>query len=521
MTRTQNSIFNWLTGIGSRFLIIILSFITRSVFIRTLGEDYLGIEGLFSNILSLLSLTELGFGSAIVFKLYKPIAENNRPRILVLLKLYRRVYIIVGCVIAVLGLCLIPFLPDLIKDYGRLDTLGLNAIFIFLLYLFNSISSYWFFAYKTSFVQANQKSYLLNLLGYGLAILNSLCQIIVLHLTRNFVLYLGVQIAFSILTNLTYASVCDRKFPFTREKTSDRISKEELKEFFKDCSALFLYQASNKVMYSTANIVLSSTVGLRVVGLYANYLSVNSALRNLLYTFLSAIQASLGDLYSTGKLEWSRLIFRVVNFCTVVLYGTVAVGIAVLLDDFITLWLGSSFVVTSWTVNGTTIYTPLAILIGIEFFTTGQTHYCGSFRNAMGLFQELKFRPVASIIVNLAFSILLAPRLGIAGCVISTIIANITTNLLFDPWIIHKYALKQSPLPYFLRNWLYKLVFLAAGLCAWWVCSLIPLAGILGFCVKGVICVIIPVLFVLICFFPTMEFQYLLRNLKLFLHKPQ
>lgn len=512
MTRTQNSFFNFLTGLLSSVLVILLSFITRSVFIRFLGTSYLGIEGLFSNILSMLSLAELGFGSAIVFKLYKPIEENDRRRILILLKLYRQVYVIIGCLIVAIGLCLVPFLPHLVKDYSNIAALGLNGVFIFLLYLFNSASSYWFFAYKTAFVRANQKSYLLNVISFGTSVANSLCQIAALALFRSFILYLLVQISFSILINIIYSCLCNKRYPYVREKTDEKISREELREFLKDCSALFLYRASNVVINASDNIVLSSLVGLQAVGLYANYLAVKKSVTNLLYTFTTAIQASIGSIYTTGKPEWSRLVFRVVNFMTVWLYGVAAIGIAVLLNDFITIWLGADYVVTSWPFRGSVIATPVSLLVGIELFLTGQTYYCGSFRNATGLFQELKYRPVASIVINLAVSVFLVPHIGIAGCILGTIVATLTTNLLVDPIILHKHALKCSPIPYFLRNLLYKTVIIAAGLLSWWVCGHIALEGIVGFIVHGCVCVCIPSLLIVICFHRSTEFRFLMNS---------
>lgn len=514
MTRTQNSFFNFLTGIGSSLLVILLSFITRTVFINSLGDSYLGIEGLFSNILSMLSLAELGFGSAITFKLYKPIEENDRPRILVLLKLYRRTYYIIGCVVAVIGVCLIPFLPRLIEDYYLFAELGLNPVLIFLLYLFKSVSSYWFFAYKQAFVQANQKSYLLHIIGYGTSLATSLFQIIALAVFHNFMAYLLIQIFFGISTTLLYAWVCDRKYPFVKEKTSDRVSREELKGFAKDCSALLLYRAGNIVLNSSDTIVLSSLLGLHAVALYSIYTTVKTYLGNLLYTFTSSIQASLGSLYSTGKLDWTRTSFRLVNFCTAFLYGIVAIGIGILMDDFITLWVGPSYVVTSWEVAGKIVRTPIALLVAIEFYSCGQTYYCASMRHAMGLFQELKYRPIISIIVNLVICLLTVPYIGIAGCMVSTIIANYTTNLLIDPIVFHKHGLKTSVKPYFVRNILYKIVVIISGVLAWFVCSLIPLTGILGFIVKGFVCVLLPGTIFCLAFCRTIEFHYMYETVK-------
>lgn len=515
MTRTQNSFFNYITSLASTLLVVALSFITRSVFTRVLGGSYLGIEGLFSNILSMLSLANLGFGTAIVYKLYKPIEDDDRPRILVLLKLYRTAYLIIGAVIVVLGICLIPFLPTLVRDYDTLSALGLNGVGIFLLYLFNTAASYWVFAYKVAFVQANQKTYLLTIVGYAVSIANSLCQILALVLFRSFIAYLIVFIVFGILQNLVYAYVCDKRYPFVNEKTDDHISRAELKDFFKDCSAMFLYSACSVIIGGSDNIVLSALLGINAVGLYFGYVTIRSSVRSLLYTFLTSIQASLGSLYTTGNLDWTRTGFRVVNFAAVWLYSIGAIGTAVLADEFIPLWLGdTSYVITSWVYDGTVIRTPVALLVGIEIYIIGKQNYCGIFRNAMGLFQQMKYRPIASIIINLALSIILVPYIGIAGCVVSTIIAGLTTNLIFDPIIIHKTALKTSVVPYFLRNLLYDAVAVAAGLLCWWACSLIPTPGALGFVIRGCICVGLTCIVFAGCFFRTTEFRFLLNSVK-------
>lgn len=512
MTRSQNSFFNMVTGVGSALLLMLLSFATRTVFIRTLGANYLGLEGVFSNILTVLSLANLGFDTAIAYKLYKPIEEGDRHRIQLLMKLYRQVYFIVGTVIAVLGLCLIPFLPYLAKDYDRLAQLGLNGVFIFLLYLFNTVSSYWFFAYKNAFINATQKSYILTIAGYFISLLNSGSQMLVLIFTRNFVLYLVTQIAFTILQNLLNAIICDRRHPYLREKIPDSVSRQEIKDLLKDCSILLLHRVSGTVINSSDVMVLSVMAGFETVGLYAQYLMVKNQINSLLTKIVGSLQASLGSLYTTGNLEWSRLSFRVVNFFTVWLFGAASVGMAVMLDEFIALWAGPQFVVTSWTVGDVTVRTPLALLIGLEFYTIGQGYYLMIFREITGTFRYIRFRPIASILVNLPLSILLVPRLGIAGCVISTIIAHQFTFLLMDPWVIWPRALQMKPWGYFLRNSLYRVVTAALGVLSWRLCSFISLGGIAGFIVRGCVCASVTGILFPLCFCRTQEFRFLLQT---------
>ena len=513
MTRTQNSFLNYITNVVSTVSWILLSFLSRSVFIRTLGESYLGVEGYFSSILSMLSLTELGFGSAVVFKLYRPLEVGDRRRIQVLMKLYRQVYVIIGWVIVGLGVCLIPFLPRLIRDYDHLLALGLQPPFIFLLYLFNSASSYWFFAYKSALVRASQKGYLLTATGYVLDILATIAQILVLIYTKNFILYVLVMIVKSLVRNLLYAAICNRRHPYLKEKIDDRVSREELKEFFKDCSALLIYKLNSVVIYSTDSFILTGLIGISATGLYANYTSIRANLEAVLDTFSSSIHASLGSLYSTGNLAWSRLVFRVVNFTNVWLHSVGTIGVAVLADEFITLWLGHRFTVTSFTANGVTVATPVALWLAVEIYLNGLKGLFNEYRTTMGLFQQLKFRPVIGMVVNLVVCLWLVPRVGIAGCIISTNCSALV-NLIFDPIIIFKYGLKQSPKNFFLKNLLYMAVTAAAGLLCWWLCGLIPLAGVLGFIVHGCVCVAVPSVIFAVFFCRTVEFRFLMKTVR-------
>lgn len=520
MTRTQNSVFNMITSLGSSLLLVILNFITRSVFINSLGTNYLGIEGYFSNILSMLSLAELGFGSAIVYKLYKPLAEQDKQRILVLMKLFRRVYQVVGLVILSLGICLIPALPYLVKDYETFAALGLNPVIVFLIYLLNSASSYWFFAYKTVYITTNQKSYVLTLVNYIFNISYTIIQILLLVLTQNFLYYVLLPLVFTIIHNLVNARICDRRYPLLRERVRESVTREELKEFFKDCFALMLYRINNTILNASDNIILTALSGLTATGLYANYLSIKAALKSLLYSFSASFRASLGNMYASGNLEWTRLVFHTVNFITVWLYGVAAIGVAVLANDFIFLWLhNADFVVTSWTTSNGTFPAPVALLVGIELFLAGQCYYCDVCRDSMGLFRQMKYRPIASVLVNLVVVIATVPYIGIAGCVLGTVASYTLTNLIFDPIIIFKHALKQSPWPYFGRNILYKAVIVLSGLFCWWLCSLIPLRGIPGFIIHGCVCVAVPSLIFAGSFFRTQEFRYLLNTAKDFLHK--
>ena len=261
---------NLTTSIGGQLINILLKFITRTVFIATLGKAYLGINGLFSDILTMLSITELGFDTALNFKLYKPLAEKDYDRVRVLMKFYRQAYNMIGIVILSLGLCFIPLLPVLIRDYDTLEPLGINAALIFILYLLQSVSSYLFFAYKSAVVKADQKSYVLNIADYVVTIVTCIVQIIVLLLWKNFILYTATLILSNIVKSLVNATIAQKKYRTVFTRTDDKLERAEVISLFKDCGALFVYRVNTVVVKATDNMVLSAFLGLATVGLYSN-----------------------------------------------------------------------------------------------------------------------------------------------------------------------------------------------------------------------------------------------------------
>lgn len=430
-SRTRNTILNVTTSIGGQILVSILKFVTRTVFIHTLGKSYLGINGLFSEILTMLSLTELGIDTAINFKMYKPLAEGDEHRVRVLMKFYKQAYRVIGATIMLLGLCLIPFLPVLIRDYDSLQARGINAVLIFILYLLQSVSSYFFFAYRSAVMKANQKTYILNVADYAVTVATNIAQILVLTLLKNFILYTMTVIVFNIVKNLVNAVIATRYYPqfFTKEK--DSLSKEEIIGLLKDCGALFVYKLNNVVVKATDNTVISAFLGLTVVGLYSNYLLFYTTIKSLLDKVFTAAKASIGNLFATGSIEKKYQFFQVMNFLSAVMFGTAGAGVAVCANEVISVWVGNDYLIAP----------PFAALVGIEVLFHGLKINLGQVRNVSGAFRQMWFRPVLGVIINLGVSIWLVNVCGVYGVIIGTITADILTNFMVDPSVIHKYSL--------------------------------------------------------------------------------
>ena len=511
-SRTKNSILNLLSSFGGQLLLTLLKFVVRTVFINVLGKSYLGINGYFSDILNMLSLTELGFDTAINYKLYKPLAEHDEKRVRVLMKFYKLAYRAVGITILALGLILIPALPFLIKDYNKLAYLGINVPLVFILFLLQSVSSYLFFAYRAAIMKANQKKYILDIAEYAITILTNSAQIIVLVISHNFLLYTGTVIVFNLVRNLVNAIISQRFYPEYYIKESDSLSKDEIKGLLKDCGALFVYKVNGTVLKATDNMVLAAFAGMDIVALYSNYLLFYTTIKTFLRKLYSAVKASTGNLFATESVDKQYKFFESMNYLTIILYGTACVGVASCSNELINTWIGDEYLIAM----------PFSILIGLEILTTGLKQNLGQIRTVTGVFRQAWKRPILSVIINIVASISLVQFIGIYGVIIGTLLADILTNLSVDPVVIHKYSFNNyKPVStYYKKNIFYILILIVVGSLDFWLCSWFYIGH--GWISVGVhifiVIISVPTAYVLI-FWKSHECKYLRNTVRRILGK--
>ena len=462
-SRIKNTVYNFVTSIGGQFLTIFLQFLVRTIFVKSLGKEYLGINGLFSNVLQMLSLAELGVGSAILFKLYDPLAKNDKKRIAILLKFYKYVYRIIGVVIIVIGLSIMPFLRFIVSDYDSLKQLNINAFLIYLLFLAKTVVSYFFFAYKKAIVSADQNDYKLNINMYLVSFVSSIFQIIVLILFKSFILYVVVSIVAVLLQNYLNALVASKLYPYIDTCYDEKLDKKEIKNIFKDCSALLLYRINSVVLTATDNIIISMFLGLSTVALYSNYYILYNTIDSLFGKMFDSVLHSLGNLHTTNNIKKEYTIFKTINFIAVLLGTTAGIGIALVSNEFINSWIGANWIIVQ----------PFSMLMGIEIFGLAIRQFLSKYRSAMGLFQQAKYRPVFGMIINLIVSLLLVNYLGICGVLIGTIVADWLTIMWYDPYIIYKYGLKNkfSVSNYYLKNFIYIILAIISGFCCYILCN--------------------------------------------------
>ena len=292
MSRTKNSLFNIMASIGGQLLTNVLRWICRMVFIYTLGKEYLGISSLYTNILTILSLSELGLGSAITYSLYKPLAENDTETIRSLMAFFKKAYRWIGIAVLILGLCLMPFLPYLMT--GSTDVI--NIYLYYLLYLAQTVVSYLFFAYKSILLTADQKKYIADVVMYILQIVMNAVQIVILFVWRSFFAYTVAVIIYNIIYNMAVAFVVDRKYPYLKE-TSKKLSREQYKDVFSRVYAMSLYRICNVVGTSTDNLIISANISVIAVGLYDNYYMIIQVIQKMLTGIFQAFTSSLGNFY--------------------------------------------------------------------------------------------------------------------------------------------------------------------------------------------------------------------------------
>lgn len=300
--RIQNSLNNMFFGLSGQIISAIMGFMVRTVFIYTLGIEYLGVDGLFTSILMMLSLANLGFDTAIVYSLYKPLAENDINKIQALMNLYQKAYRWIGIIILLIGLSLLPFLPNLMNG----ETTISNITIIYLLFLSNSVLSY-YFVYKQSIIIADQHNHIISKIHSVFTIVSNIAQIIVLVSISNYIVVLSTQIAFRVIENIYVANKANQLYPYLNTKNNATLSKEDKKLFFENLYALMLYKISGVVINGTDNIIISKFVGIVWVGVYSNYLLIISTLNTLLGYLFYSITASVGNLNVNENAEKSIL----------------------------------------------------------------------------------------------------------------------------------------------------------------------------------------------------------------------
>lgn len=408
--RTKNATRNIKYGVILKVYSIFVPFMIRTAMIYIMGVEYLGLNSLFSSILQVLNLAELGVGSAMIFSMYKPIAEDDEKTICALMSLYKTYYRIIGIIILVIGCILTPFIPNLIS--GKVP----NDINVYVLYLLNlaaTVISYWLYAYKSSILYAHQRTDIISKVNLITSTIQYILQLSLLWLFHNYYLFVVVMLIVQALTNLIIAAFAYKLYPNYIPK--GKLSDTEIKSINCRIRDLFTAKFGSVVIGSADTIVISAFLGLKSLAIYQNYYFIMNSICGFLSVIFSAITAGIGNSLVTESKEKNYNDFKKFTFIICFLLCICCCCFAGLYQPFMEIWVGKKLMLNY----------RFVILFCILFYCLELAMIWATIKDAAGLWHSDRFRPLIGAIANLVLNIVMVRFIGLYGIILSTVFLSL------------------------------------------------------------------------------------------------
>lgn len=489
---TRNIIFGFLLNIYQIFV----PFIIRTLMIYLLGMEYLGLNGLFSSVLSVLNLAELGVGVAMVYSMYRPIAVDDKVTLCALLKLYKIYYRVIGCVIGGVGLCLMPFIRYLIKGDVPAD---INIYILYLMHLLATVLSYWVFAYKRSLLEAYQRTDLIDKTSMVTTTVQYLFQLLVVLITRNYYAYVLVMLAGQVFQNIATAIVSTKKYPDIHpEGEIDEIEKQRINQRIKD---IFTAKFGGIIYGSADTIVISTFLGLRSLAIYDNYMYIMNSIAGFISIVFTSVTASVGNSLVLESKEKNYEDFKTFHFIIFWICGICAACFLCLYEPFMHIWAGEE--------NSMGII--YVIFLVLYFYFTQFNDLLHLYKNASGIWDADKYRPLITSIVNLVLNIILVKPLGLMGIIVSTWLSIAIVGM---PWLISN-IFNHVFIDFSLKDYLKKmLIYFVTVVCScaicFSICSLFKFNDFVKVAASLIVCLICTNVIYIVLFKKTKEFEHTL-----------
>ena len=496
MSRTKNAIRNTGFGILSRVMNLLLGFATRTVFIYHLGSTYLGVNGLYSDILNLLSFAELGFGSAMTFAMYKPVAEEYTEKVLRLLKFYRKIYTIVAALIAGIGIILVPFLPSILKGADWLSSHDLRIYF--LIYLFDTVASY-FVTYKYSYLNALQKNYIHTNIDTIVTTIARIAQIITIMATEDFLKYLVVNSVILLVSKVCISKYLDKKYPILATKTTSDLAPEEKHSIYQEVRGLIVHQFASVTVQSTDSILIASltSAGVLAVGYVSNYNLLMHAVLAFAIIMFSSVTSGFGNMAAVSSPDSFHNVFKRINYLNFWVYGFCSIAFWILIPPFIGLWIGPDKLIDDASFT----------LITIHCYLYGQSMIYNNARIAKGNFSKDKKWALIQAIVNLVVSYIGAKLWGLVGIYIGTIVSRLV-YVIFRPYSTYRFLFDVSAKEYYKQMVFYFGCVVLAALATKGLSSLaVNPDPVIRFFIKAAIVAVVPNVVFFVCTRKTQQFE--------------
>ena len=504
-TRLTNSKKNVSANVIIYILQSVLSFAVRTIFIKKLGAELLGLDSLLINVLNMLSIAELGFSTAISYGLYKPLAENKITKISAYMSLYKRIYRAIGIIIILAGFILALFLQPIVGDYSYK-----YLYLVYFLYLFNTASLY-FISYKDVLLMADQKNY--KVFKYNCFFNTSIyiLQFIFILFTKNYIIYILIMILCRLINRILINRYITHYYKDVDFNSKEKLSTNEITSIKENIFGLFCFKIGDYVINSSDNIIISSFIGIVTVGIYTNYLSITTILKTIIKNIFNGITASFGNLTTKHNKEAEREVYDIMVFVGFFVSGFVTVCFLNLINPFVTVWLGEKFVVS----------TSSMILICINFYLMCNQMPLDTIKEAEGFYKKDRYIPIIQAIINIILSIILAGKMGLNGVLLGTTISYLLTVFWIKPLLLDKYIFEEKSTSYFLNQFKYVITIIIIYLVSSGIIHYINLPiNIITIIVNGIITTIIYGLIISLFYFRNSNFKFMINTVKnMFLRK--
>ena len=492
----NNHIKNVIFSIIGNIVTIIVGFIAQKIFINILGTEYLGINSVFTNIMTMLCLVEIGFGPAIIYNLYKPIATKDYKTIKSLMKFYKNIYHKIAFIILIIGLILMPFISFFINGV----TVNVNLNLIYLLFVIDCVCTY-LLSYKRSILYANQENYIISIVHIFILIILNILQISLLVFTKNYYLYLIVKIVMHVLENIIIVLIANKKYSYLKEDDNESLDKNIKNDIYKKVKALVVHKIAGFVVTSTDNIVISKFIGVVAVGLYTNYYLIINSLSVLFGQAITALTPSVGHLLINKDYNKNFEVFKKIRFINFWIACFTGVGLLIIIEPFIELWLGKKYILSS----------AVLFVLVINYYHQMMKNSYMTFKEAAGIYYEDRIIPVIESLTNIIFSIILVKMLGLVGVFIGTLISSLVLWIYSYPKYVYKKLFNRTYINYIKETGGYLILFI-------FICSISYLMSIniihCKLIINIIISMIIPHIILLIIFKNSNEFKYYINYLK-------
>lgn len=493
-SRTSNAIRNSLFGFLLRFENLFGAFLTRTVLIRVLGVEYAGLDGLFTSLLNFLNMAESGFSAAIVYKLYKPVSENDTTNVCALLNFYKQIYRYIGLGILLLGITLTPFIDRIIK--GDVPA-RINIKVLFIIYLVNTSCSYFLFAYKSALLNACQRNDRISKVTGVVLTIKYVFQILSVLVFKNYYMFIIVLPLSTLATNLGVEYITRRYYP--QYSCKGNISKDDKNEIKHKVYALLFNKIGTSVINSSGSIVISYFLGVYILGIYNSYFYIFQMIYGVFAVFHHSITASVGNSIIQESIEKNILTFKRLFFVNSWAVAFCSICLLCLYTPFIKLWIGEDKAFDD----------SFSILMSIYFYLWMIRFIVIIFKSAQGLWWEDRYRAFIEGIVSLVLSIMLVKHLDIYGVLISNISAMVVVSIPWETNILYKKYFKTNIADYFKMLFIHISIAFICGVLAYYLSRLWYFSGLLRLLYCLVISLLIPNIIFYLIFMRDENFKWI------------